>query len=345
MRLHRSFLLAGVVAATMTACSSVGGGTSTTAAGGHTAGTSPSSRLKVAFVSQVEGIPYFESFKQGAEQEAAKLGISYTQAGPSTADSTQQLQIFNSLITQGYKVIAISPLDPSSLDPAIAAARGKGVDVITADADAPDSERQVFVEQATNQALGYTAMDQIAQQTHGTGEYGIISGAPDTETFTNWIKYIELRQQARYPQMKLVGGIQYTTSTAQALSAAQNVMTANPGLKALIAIPSTAVPGVAQAVRNAGKTGQIAVTGYGSPKTALPYVEDGVMHSTILWDVPELGALAVWAMQQVYDGKTFQPANTVPGFTTPIHYDPAQKTLILGPPTVFTKTNITNYNF
>jgi rhamnose transport system substrate-binding protein len=332
-----------LLVALLSACSSVGGGSG--AGGPSGAGGASGTGPKVAFVSQVEGIPYFAGFKAGAEQAAQQLGLSYTQAGPATADSTEQLRIFNSLVSQGYQAIAISPLDPNSMNPAIAAARKQGVHVITADADAPGSEREVFVQQATDQDLGFAAMDQLAQAMGGSGQYGIISGAPDTQTFNSWSHFIQLRQQTKYPDIQLVGGLRYTASTAQALQEAQNLMTAYPGLKGIIAVPSTAVPGVAQAVRNAGKTGQVAVTGFGSPKTAAQFVDSGVMASTVLWDVPKLGQLTVWAMKQILDGKSFAQENSVPGLDQPVRFGAASRTLVMGPPTVFTKANIGNYNF
>lgn len=335
--------LVGIVAGSMATfalvgCTTVGSPSSSQPA-------APGDSAKVAFVSQVEGIPYFSGFKTGADEQAKKLGISYTQAGPATADSAEQLRIFNSLVQQGYKAIAISPLDPTSMNSAIAAARAKGIIVITSDADAPDSERQAFVQQATDEALGQTVMDEIGKATGGKGQYGIVSGAPDTDTFTRWIAAINARAAEKYPDMKLVGGVRYTTTTAQALTETQNLMTANPDLAGVIAIPSTAVPGVAQAVKNAGKSGKIAVSGFGSPQTAAPFLKDGSMTSTVLWDVPKLGALTVWVMNQLIEGKTFEASNTIDGFADPVVYDAASKTLVLGPPTVFTKDNVDQFNY
>lgn len=335
-----SLLIAGLLLAS---CSQVGGpdgGESSPGAAGNGDG-----EVKVAFVSQVEGIPYFSGFNTGATQEAERLGITYQQAGPATADAAEQLRIFDSLVQQGFSAIAISPLDPTSMNSAIANARAKGIVVITSDADAPDSERQLFVQQATDDDLGSAVMDEIAKAAGEKGTYGIVSGAPDTDTFTRWIAAIENRQQEAYPDMELVGGIRYTTTTEQALKEAQNLMTANPDLAGLIAVPSTAVPGVAQAVKNAGKSGEIAVSGFGSPQTAAPFLKDGSMTSTVLWDVPQLGALTVWVMNELVNGNEPAATNTIEGFEHPVTYDAATQTLLLGPPMVFTKDNVDNYEY
>lgn len=329
-----------VAAVLLMSCSEIGGGP-----GEGSQSQQANGQVKVGFVSQVEGIPYFSGFNTGAQDQAKALGITYQQAGPATADSAEQLRIFDSLMQQGYQAIAISPLDPNSMNAAIATARSKGIVVITADADAPNSERQLFVQQATDDGLGAAVMDQIAQAAGEKGQFGIVSGAPDTDTFTRWIAAIEKRQQQAYPQMELVGGIRYTTSTEQALKEAQNLMTAYPQLKGLIAVPSTAVPGVAQAVKNAGKSGQIAVSGFGSPQTAAPFLKDGSMTSTVLWDVPKLGALTVWAMKQLVEGNQIQPSNSIEGFDAPVTYDTTAEVLLLGEPMVFTKDNVDDYNY
>lgn len=300
---------------------------------------------RVAFVSQVEGIPYFNGFDKGAQRAAKKLGVEYDQTGPATVDATEQVRILNNLVSQGYDAVAISPLDPTSINNSIATALKRGVKVATSDADAPDSERAVFVSQASDTALGTTVMDQLAKATGGQGQYGIISGSADSATFNAWIKAAQDRAAGSHPGMELVGGIRYTTDTAQALQEAQNLMTAYPDLKGIIAVPSTAVPGVGQAVTNANKIGAVAVTGFGSPQTAGPFLKSGAMTSTVLWNVDDLGYLTVWALDQLVKGEKFQAENKVPGLGQPVSYDDSTKTLLLGKPAVFTADNYARYDF
>ena len=107
----------------------------------------------------------------------------------------------------------------------------------------------------------------------------------------------------------------------------------------------TAVPGVAQAVQNSGKIGKIAVTGYGSPQTAGPFLDAGAMTSTGFWDAEKLGSLTVWALDKIAKGESFDAQNDVPGFDKPIAYDDSTKTLLLGPPQIFTKKDWRQYKF
>ncbi len=333
-----------VAALVLSACGSTAKPQDGTPAGGATAGSADGS-IKMAFVPQIVGIPYYAGFEQGAQKAAKEFGVEFKMSGPSTANSAEQLRIFESLVQQGYKAISVSPLDPTSINSAIAAARAKGVVVTTSDADAAKSERQVFVSQASDKDLGYAVMDSLAEQMGGSGTYGIVSGAPDTASLDSWTAFIQERAKTKYPNIKLVGGVRHATDSALALKEAQNLMTAFPDIKGIVGVPSTAVPGVSQAVQNAGKKGKVAVIGYGSPKTAGPFIKSGVMKETVLWDVPQLGYLTVWANRQLLDGKPFAASNTVPGIDHPITYDAATKTLLLGPPKIFDESNYTQFDY
>jgi len=340
MKKHSTAWAALVAAAlVLTACSETPGT-------GSEPGAAPSDDdLRFAMVTQLEGIPYFAGFKAGADSAAADLGVSYTQTGPSKVDSGEQVRVLDNLVSQGYDAIALSPLDPTSINNSISSAREAGIAVATSDADAPDSERQMFVSQATDEALGATVMDALADGMGGEGQYAIVSGSADTATFNNWIDAAMAQQEAEYPDMELVGGVRHALDSAAALSEAQNLMTAFPDLKGIIAVPSNAVPGVGQAVTNAGRIGDIAVTGFGSPATAGPFLESGAMTSTVLWDVTKLGYLTVWALYQLATETSVEAENDVPGFDEPVSYDEATSTLLLGDPQVFTKDDYADYDF
>jgi len=325
----------------LSACS--GATTSEESTGGST--EPAAEEIKVAFVSQIEGIPYFAGMKTGGERAAKDLGITYTHTGPAKADSTEQVRIFDNLVAQGYSAIAVSPLDPTSIANSMSKAQAAGIYVATSDADAPSTTREVFVAQASDEGLGATVTDALATAMGSEGEFGIVSGGADWATGNAWVEAALKRAASTYPNMTLVGDIRYATDTALALQEAQNLMTKFPDLKGIIAVPSTAVPGVSQAVENAGKIGKVSVTGFGSPNTAGPFLESGAMTSTVLWDVEALGYLTVWALYQMAMGNEFAAVNTIPGLDAPVTYDSTTKILLLGEPTIFTKANYKDFDF
>lgn len=300
---------------------------------------------RVAMITQIDGIPYYDGFEEGAQRAAEEFGVEYTQVGPAQPNVEDQIRFIEDFVAQGYDAIAISPLDPTAIASAIADAREAGVLVVTSDADAEGTEREFYVAQATNKALGYTLIDDLVRQIGGSGEIGIVSGNPDIASMAAWVSFMEERLEAEYPDVQVVGGVRHAPDSEAALKEAQNLMTAHPDIDGIVGVPSTAVPGVAQAVQNAGKAGEIAVIGYGSPNTARQFVESGVMETTVLWDVPQLGYLTVWAVQHVLDGNELQETNEVPGIDRPIEYRPDEKMLILDEPKIFDESNIDDFDF
>ena len=300
---------------------------------------------KVAFVPQIQGIPYYVSMENGAKAAAEKFGVTYVQQGPTTTSAADQLRIFESFVNQGFDVVGVSPNDIETLKPAIAKATAQGVKVITSDADAPGTERLLFVAQALDQDLGYTVMDELVKRIGEEGKVAIVSDSPTIQSLNNWIAAIKERAATKYPKIEIVS-VDHTDGTAaKAYQYATDAMTKHPDLKAIIGIASTTCPGVAQAVEAADKIGQVITTGYCAPNTARQYVKSGAMPFTVLWSPYDLGYLTVWAAKQLIDGKSLQDTNEVPGLTSPATYMADKKLLLLGPPFVFTNENVDKFDF
>ena len=301
--------------------------------------------VRIAFVPQIQGIPYYVAMENGGMAAAEKFGATYVQQGPTSTNAADQLRIFESFINQGFEVVSVSPVDVESLKPAIKRARGSGIQVMTSDADAPGSERQVFVAQALDQDLGYTVLDELVKRIGETAKIAIISDAPTIQSLNNWIAAIKERAASTYPGIEIVS-VQHTDGTAaRAYQFATDSMTRNPDLKGIIGIASTTCPGVAQAVEAAGKIGQVVTTGYCSPNTAREYMKSGAMPFSVLWSPYDLGYLTVWAGLELHNGKTFAETNKVPGLDSPVTYMAEEKILLLGPPKVFTAENVDDFDF
>lgn len=303
------------------------------------------SKPQVAFVPQIIGIPYFNAMEAGGKKAAAGLGVDFIYTGPVDANPVDQLQIVNNLIGQGVKAIAVSVLDASSLEPVMASARAKGITIFTSDSDAPTSGRPVYVAQASDEGLGYTIVDELVKRIGPDATVGIVSGAATATNLNTWIGYMRQRAAAKYPKLKLLEPRYAGGSAEQAAQIATDLMTANPGLKGLIAVASTTCPGVGQAIESADKIGSVVGTGYCSPNTARSYLKSGAFGFTVLWDPAALGFLTVWAGKQLIEHKPFAAESTVPGMEHPVSFDSKTGVLLLGPPAVFTKDNVDQFNF
>jgi ABC-type sugar transport system substrate-binding protein len=159
-----------------------------------------------------------------------------------------------------------------------------------------------------------------------------------------WLKHIRARLAEKYPRMKLVAVRPCDDQKDKAQAEATTLLSAHPGLRLLMNICSPAVPGAAEAVKQAGKTSQVKVIGLGLPSENRRYVKEGVTDSVILWKTEDLGALAVEAAVALAKG-TLQPGassfRTAAGTTFEIKGDQ----ILLGQPFIFNRDNIDQFNF
>jgi ABC-type sugar transport system substrate-binding protein len=305
--------------------------------------TKSDGKLTIAFLPKSKGNQYFVTCERGARAAATELNAELKFDGPTNPDPAKQNEIVENWITDGVNVIVAACENKDSISTALRKAQAAGIKVITYDADAQPDARSYFVNQATAQAIGEQLMDTAATLTGSEGEFAIITGSLTSSNMNEWIKHIK-GHQAAYPNMKLVDIKPCDDQKDKAQQEATNLLSAYPNLKAIIAASSLAVPGAAEAVKQAGKTGAVKVLGLGLPSENKTYVKEGVTQAVILWKVEDLGYLAVMA------GAAAARGELAPGATEfnagklgkmPIAGD----NIVLGKPFVFTKENIDQFDF
>jgi rhamnose transport system substrate-binding protein len=317
------------------------------AAPAGSAGASSSAQtIKVAFVPKLQGIPYFEAMNAGGQKAAAALGnVEWLYQGPTTADAAAQADIVRSYIQQKVSTLIVAPNDPDSMAPLLQQAQQAGIKVATADTDAPNSVREVFVNQATADGVGQALTDALLQAMGGKGKYAIVSCGQTAENLNSWIRVQQAYTKEKYPDTEIVDVVYAGEDQAKATQMATDLMNAHPDLTGLVGECTSSAPGVAQAVQDANKIGKVFTVGLGTPQSMKPYLENGASSSAILWDVQNLGYLTAWAGAQLAEGKPFGPSNDVSADLTGIKYDASSKTLLLGPPLAITKDNVDKYNY
>jgi rhamnose transport system substrate-binding protein len=302
--------------------------------------------VKVAFVPKLQGSPYFEAMDTGAKQAAAELGdVDWLYQGPTSADAAAQAQIVRSFIQQKVDVLVVAPNDPDSMAPLMKQAQDAGIKVLTADTDAPNSVREAFINQATAEGIGNTTAETLMKAMGGKGKWAIVSCGETAENLNSWIAAEKAYVSAKYPEAELVDVVYSGEDQARGTQMATDLMSAHPDLTGLLGQCTTSAVGVAQAVKDAGKIGQVFSVGIGTPKSMKPYLEDGSSSGSILWNVQNLGYLTAWAGQQVAQGKPFQATNKVSDAMPDVKWDEASKTLVLGDPLLITTENVDQFNY
>ncbi len=308
--------------------------------------STPSSghKLTVALMPKSKGNAYFVSCKQGADAAARELGVELLFDGPTDPDPAKQNEIVENWITLGVDVIAAACENKEGISTALRKARQKGVRVITYDSDAAVDAREFFVNQATPEGIGYTLMDEAARLLDGKGEFAIITASLTAANMNEWRKHIEARLSSKYPGMKLAVIRPCDDLKDKAQSEATAILGAYPNVKLLMAICSPAVPGAAEAVKQAGKAGAVKVIGLGLPSENRKYVKDGITQSVILWKTVDLGYLTVHAAHSLASGtlKAGAPSYAAGRLgNVEIQGD----NILLGKPFIFNASNIDQFDF
>jgi rhamnose transport system substrate-binding protein len=301
-------------------------------------------QLTIAFMPKSKGNAYFIACRTGAEQAAKDLNVKLIYDGPTEPDPARQNEIVETWITRGVDVIAAACENREGISTALRKAQAKGIKVITYDADALPDARSFFVNQATPEGIGNTLMDEAARLMGGEGEYAIITASLTAGNMIEWQKAIEKRNAEKYPNMKRVALRPCDDLKDKAFAEATAIVNANPNVKLLMNICSPAVPGAAEAVKQAGKVGKVKVIGLGLPNENKRYVKEGVTDSVILWKVQDLGYLTIEAAVALAKGDLKSGAASFKSKRAgevKIQGD----NILLGTPFIFNKENIDQFDF
>jgi ABC-type sugar transport system substrate-binding protein len=307
-------------------------------------GGSAAKRLTIAFLPKSKGNRYFSTCEKGARAAAEELKVDFLFDGPTNTDPAKQNEIVENWITLGVDVIAVACENREGISGALKKAQAKGIKVVTFDSDTTPDARSFFVNEATDEGIGHALMDGAAQLCGEEGEFALICATLTAANQNQWRKQIEARLAAKYPKMKLVDSKPCDDQKDKAQQEATNLLSAYPNLKCIMAICSPAVPGAAEAVKQAGKSGAVKIIGLGLPSENRAYVKEGVTQSLILWNVEDLGYLAVQTAYAVANGTLKAGDKTMKaGRLNEVEIDGTS--VLLGKPFVFTKDNIDQFQF
>ena len=310
------------------------------------ANTAPNGeKIIIAMLPKLINIDYFEACKRGAEKTAGELGVTLIYDGPTEPSGSEQTKFFDTWIRQGVQAICVAPNQPKGITRFVDKAKQAGIKVLTWDSDAPESGRDLFVNQCDEKTLGEALMDDLAKQMGEEGEWAIAIASLDAANLNTWRRFSEARAKEKYPKMKLVATEVTKEDENFAREKVQTLLNAYPNLKGIIAFDSNSVPGASEAVKRANKVGKVAVVGNSTPNKMRPYIKEGVLQSFYLWDPRALGSLTLALAKVLVEGKEVTDGMEVPGFgkITLSKNDP--KTVIMAEPIRFTKENIDTYDF
>jgi rhamnose transport system substrate-binding protein/rhamnose transport system permease protein len=311
------------------------------AAGGSS--TVAAKPLVIAMMPKAKGDPYFVSCLAGAQEAARELGVELIWDGPTGLDAARQNEMVENWITRGVDVLAVAVENRGGISTVLRKARERGIKVLTWDADAESNARDYFVNQATAEGIANTLTDEAARLLNGKGEFAIITGALSAANQNEWIANIKKRMAERHPGLTLATIRPSDDDRDKAFAETQTIMRVFRNVRLVMAISAPAVPGAAEAVRQAGRK-DINVIGLSLPNINKPYVHGDVVQTVVLWNTRDLGYLTVYASALLAGGKLPPDARSMSaGRIGAVEIRGSE--IILGEPIKFTKANIDQFDF
>lgn len=269
--------------------------------------------LRIALVVKSLGNGFFEAANRGAEEAASELGnveIIYT--GPTTTTAEGQIEVINSLIAQGVDAIAVSANDPDALVPVLKRAMERGITVISWDSGVAPEGRQMHLSPSSNALIGQTIIRLAADHLPEGGQVAVLSATSTSTNQNIWIEEMT-KVMDQYPDIEVVATVYGDDLADKSYREAQGLIQTYPDLDAIIAPTSVGIVAAAQAVADAGKIGQINVTGLGLPSEMAGAIESGASQSFAIWNPVDLGyATTMLAYNLATGAATAEPGAVIP---------------------------------
>ena len=248
---------------------------------------------------------WFDEVNKGAvaqaetlsEQLGVEVNIDYR--APQNADVAEQNTTLEQAAATHPDGIALDPVDYEGSKAVIEEIQAQGIPVILFDAPSPEgsgltSVGNDFSEQAK------LAADKLAEIIGGKGKVAVMQGFPSAPNHAERYE-AHLAALAEYPDIEVVdGGIDNdNVETAQEQAAA--VLAGNPDLVGYLNCDACG-SGVAAAIEEAGKAGQVKFVSMDNLIEILDYVKSGTITATSS-TIPQMqGSMAVLMMWQASPG-------------------------------------------
>lgn len=262
--------------------------------------------VKIGFITKFP-VEFFSTMEEAAKAYAAAnpdVEIIYGQ-GASGTDIEGQIALIESMVTQGVQGIAITPVDPT-VAPALDRAIEAGIKVVLMDNDIPDWMGKTAVATTDNYNAGKIAGEYLKTVLSDGDTLGILEGVPGVPALDDRVTGM-LKGLAGGPDIEIVGKSSTNCTQELGVSAAEDLLTANPDLKAIYAACGPPAVGASQAIENAGIANDaIVLVGFDACCGELDKIVSGQEDATVAQFPAKMGELGVDTLVRAIRGETVE---------------------------------------
>lgn len=273
----------------------------------------PPTKTKIVTVVPLTGIDWFDRLEEGVERAGHELGIEAHQVGPTRFDATLQAGVIDELIRARVDAICVVTVDGKVLEPVLRRARSHGITVVTH--GSPDQHgHNINIELIDNESFGRRHIDKLIEHMGESGQYAVLVGGLSHHLHNQWADASIAYAKERHPGLELVTErVPYNDERTVAQQKTFELLKAYPDLDGLIVYGAPGPPGAAEALKEKGLDGKVALVGTVMPKEAAPYLKDGSLSHGMLWDARDVGFAMTWIANHLLGGGAARDGLVVPG--------------------------------
>ena len=256
---------------------------------------------------------FFTQMNEGAQKAADAAGANLVIFNANNDPAAQNNAIEN-FIQQKVNGLIVVAIDTNGIMPAVKAADAAGIPVVAVDAvlpaDGPQKAQIGVDNEGAGKMIGEHFLKVVKADMGGKAKLGIVGAL--NSTIQN------IRQKGFEDVVKTDGNIAMAgvvdgrNVQDSALSAAENLITANADLTAIYATGEPALLGAVAAIESQGKQGQVKLVGWDLTASAIKGIDGGYVAGVVQQDPAGMGAAAVDALVKIHGGGTVEKSISVP---------------------------------
>jgi ribose transport system substrate-binding protein len=255
-------------------------------------------KLQLAFVPN-NSANFWTIARRGCEEAEKQLGnVQLKFRMPSTGSAAEQQQILDDLMASGVDGIAVSPVDPENQTAALDRIAAQTL-LITHDSDAPKSKRVCYIG-TDNVAAGAEAGKLIKEAIPNGGKIMVFVGKMDAQNARE--RFAGIKKELEGSKVEIIDVRTDDTDQVRAQKNVEDTLVKYPEIACLVGLWSYNGPAILNAVKNAGKAGQVKIVCFDEEAETLLGVADGTIHGTVVQQPFEFGKQAITRMAKYLGG-------------------------------------------
>ena len=252
--------------------------------------------ITISFVVKDMTNPYYHRMGEGAKQAAEELGIdlNWTSAKVN-GDIEGQIAVVEGEMAKSPDAMILVPMNGKALIGKIKELNKIGTPVFTADTRVDEGYVQVETFVGLDERQSFTGMAEfVAKHLGGSGKVAILEGFRGSSTAELRLLGMKDVFDAN-PGIEIVASLSADWDREKGMKVAEDILQAHPDLDVFVASNDEMAMGALQAVKSAGKLGQVAVVGDDAIPAALEALQKGELLATIDGNTDKVGYEAVKA--------------------------------------------------